>query len=342
LIEEAVPIEATFSPGGYGQLHLLAQPTFLQAGTLNSSIVSQSKFGTQLINFTNPVSGSQSAQGVGLDLAYKNGWLSADIGSTPIGFLEQNVVGGVELAPAINENVTLRLTAERRAVTDSVLSYAGVRDPATGLKFGGVTRTRGYAQLELKSGLANFYLGAGYGSLDGDNVAHNTEISAGVGGSYPVWRNATDELRAGLDLVYFGFDKNLDYFTFGQGGYFSPQSYFAALIPVSYTSKAVPNLTYTIGGALGYQVFNQKSSLYYPTNSVFQASSANVLTPTNGLQNIYGSENSSGIAAGVNAKAEYSVAPNFKIGARASYQHAGNYDEGEGLLYARYIFNGAE
>jgi hypothetical protein len=334
LLEEAVPIEATFSPGGTGQLRFLAQPTFLQAGRLGNLGPTQARFGTQLVNSEgSPVVGSQNAQGVGLDLAYKYGWLSADIGTTPLGFIEQNVIGGIELSPALNDNVTLRVTADRRAVTDSVLSYAGVQDPATGLKFGGVTRTRGYAQLELKAGLANFYLGAGYAALDGDNVAHNNEVSAGAGGSYPVWRNSTDEIRAGLDLVYFGFNKNLDYFTLGQGGYFSPQSYFAALIPVSYTSTAVPNLTYTVGGALGYQVFNQDSSPYYPTNSALQATANN---PT------YPGKNSSGITGVLNGKAEYAVAPNFKIGARASYQHAGNYDEGEGLLYARYIFNGAE
>jgi tetratricopeptide (TPR) repeat protein len=351
LIEEAVPIEATFSPGGYGQLRFSAQPTFLQAGTLANDYYTQSRYGLQAFNlravgnnlFYTPVAGSQSAQGVGLDLAYKYGWLSADIGSTPLGFQEQSIIGGVELAPKLSENVTLRLTGERRAVTDSVLSYAGVRDTLTGAKWGGVTRARGYAQLELTSGLANFYLGAGYASLDGNNVAHNNEISVGAGGSYPVWRNATDEIRAGLDLVYFGFSKNLDYFTYGQGGYFSPQSYLAALIPVSYSSKAIPNLTYSIGGSLGYQVFNQNSSPYYPTNSALETLGENVsalLVP--GLQTSYAAKSSSGIAGTINAKAEYTVAPNLKIGATASYQHAGNYDEGEGLLYARYIFNGAE
>jgi hypothetical protein len=354
LIEEAVPIEATFSPAGFGQLRLLAQPTFLSAGSLSADPLSQSRFGFQGLNVRAPASAglglgfvgrttsSESAQGVGLDLAYKYGWLTADFGTTPLGFLLNNIIGGVELSPQLSDNVTLRVTGERRAVTDSLLSYGGERDPASLRRFGGVARTRGYAQLEFKAGLANFYAGAGYASLEGENVVHNNEVEAGAGGSYPVWRNTTDEIRAGLDLVYFGFNKNLDYFTFGQGGYFSPQSYFAALIPVSYTSRAVPNLTYSVGGALGYEIFNEKSSPYYPGDSAAQASLVSAAASTPGLQTTYPSKNGNGLTGVINARAEYAVTPSLKVGARASYQHAGNYDEGEALLYARYTFNGAE
>ena len=77
----------------------------------------------------------------------------------------------------------------------------------------------------------------------------------GAGGSYPVWRGqANNEVRIGLDLVYFAYDKNLRFFSLGQGGYFSPQSYFAALFPVHYTSKS-DDLDWSIGGSVGVAVF---------------------------------------------------------------------------------------
>jgi tetratricopeptide (TPR) repeat protein len=354
LLEAAIPLEATFSPGGYGQLRLMAQPTYLSAGTLGHDPLTQSRFGLQSFFvlpsgglgsapvFIGREAGAQTATGVGLDLAYELGWASADIGTTPVGFPISNVIGGVELAPALTNDITLRLTGERRAITDSLLSYGGQREPALGLKFGGVTRTRGYAQLEFKAGTANFYAGAGYGSLDGTNVAHNNEVQAGAGGSFPIWKSPTDELRTGLDLVYFGFDKNLSYFTFGQGGYFSPQTYLAALIPLNYSSSAVPNLLYSVGGSVGLQTFNEKSSPYYPNNPGLQSLALVYSQFVQGLQSSYPGQTSSGFAGGVNAKAEYSLAPNLKVGGRASFQHAGNYNEGEGLIYARYIFNGAE
>ena len=48
-----------------------------------------------------------------------------------------------------------------------MLSYAGQKDPRTGVESGGVVRTRGYGQLELSEGLADFYLGGGYAVLQG-------------------------------------------------------------------------------------------------------------------------------------------------------------------------------
>ena len=184
LSEEFVPLQATYSPG-IGQLKLNVTPTFLQAGSVGTNALP--RFGSLPLYLRGPNTprpGGQDANGVGLDVGYGWRWISADIGTTPVGFREQNIIGGVELAPRLTQNVTLRVTGERRAVTDSVLSYAGTVDPRTGETWGGVTRTRGHAQLEYggTDGL-NLYGGGGYAGLDGDHVASNQEWEAGLGGS---------------------------------------------------------------------------------------------------------------------------------------------------------------
>ena len=237
LNEASVPMSLLVRPFDRGQLSVVATPTFLSAGQLPGS-QSQQLFGTGALGNT-PVPASQHAQGVGLSVGYEIDWLKADVGSSPIGFQQQNVLGGVVLSPQIASGTRLRVAGERRAVTDSVLSYAGTRDPATNIPWGGVTRTRGHTQLEMSVRDANFYAGGGYASLNGLNVASNTEYEMGAGGTYPVWRGPSgDEVRIGLDLVYFAYDKNLRFFSLGQGGYFSPQSYFATLLPVRYISRA--------------------------------------------------------------------------------------------------------
>ncbi|WP_206515009.1 cellulose synthase subunit BcsC-related outer membrane protein, partial [Xanthomonas perforans] len=76
--------------------------------------------------------------GAGLALSYENGSVNLDIGSTPLGFEETNLVGGIHWQPEIAENTTLNFTAERRAVKDSVLSYAGAYDAYSGDTWGGV------------------------------------------------------------------------------------------------------------------------------------------------------------------------------------------------------------
>jgi len=66
--------------------------------------------------------------GVGVDVGYQYRGLKADVGATPFGFREQNIVGGVQYKGGLTDKVSYRLTAARRAVTDSLLSYAGARD----------------------------------------------------------------------------------------------------------------------------------------------------------------------------------------------------------------------
>jgi cellulose synthase operon protein C len=186
----------------------------------------------------------------------------------------------------------------------------------------------------------SFYAGGGYAVLNGENVTSNSEYEFGSGASYPVWRNATDEVRLCLDTVYFGYDKNLRFFTLGQGGYFSPQSYLATLFPLKYTSKH-DDLTWSIGGSVGYQTYNEKSSPVFPNNPSLQNALVSLAsTSTTTLPVSYPSKSASGLVGGAEASIEYQVNNSFAVGGQAKYQHAGEWSETIGRLYGRYIFDG--
>ncbi|MBN8875582.1 MAG: BCSC C-terminal domain-containing protein [Rhodospirillales bacterium] len=339
LNEVSMPTTLLLRPWGQGTLTAEATPTFLSAGTLPLDANSQASFGTGAFG-GKPTPGSQSAQGVGLSVAYQIGWAKLDVGTSPLGFQQQNLLGGLELSPALSDNVRLRVTGERRAVTDSLLSYAGTTDPSTGTKWGGVTRTRGHAQIEGSVQDANFYFGGGYALLEGTNVAQNHEYEFGAGGSYPIWRGQTDEVRLGVDVVYFAYDKNLRYFTLGQGGYFSPQSYFATLFPVRYTSKT-DDLTWSIGGALGYQTYNEHSSPVFPNNPSLQSALvAQAASSSTTIQTSFPSKSASGLVGGAEGSIQYRVNNSLILGGEAHYQHAGDWSETVARLFARYIFDG--
>ena len=343
LFDGGTPMETGFSPGGFGQIRLVATPTFLSAGQLSGGGLTQAQFGSAALNIPNGrfiQPNAQTAQGVALDASYKYRWLTADIGSSPLGFLISNVVGGVELAPQLADNVRLRVVTERRAVTDSLLSFGGTKDPYSGITWGGVTSTRAHGQLEFGVGKGYLYAGGGYDSLTGRNVKSNTEIEFGAGGAYPVYKTPTDEVKVGLDLVYFGYNSNLSYFTLGQGGYFSPQSYFAALIPVSYT-QTLKDLTWSIGGAIGYQTYTQKSSPVFPNNASLQGQLDTLAASTPGLVSFYPGKTASGVTGGVSGTIEYRASPSLRLGAKAQFQSTGDWNQLDATVYARYIFNGA-
>jgi hypothetical protein len=61
------------------------------------------------------------------------------------------------------------------------------------------------------------------------------------------------------------YDRNLNFFSFGQGGYFSPQQYYLASVPISwYSHKA--RLEYQIKFSGGMQYLQQDASPVYPVS----------------------------------------------------------------------------
>lgn len=360
LSDVSVPLEATFSPGATGTVKLSVTPQVLTSGSIGGDDTNLQRFGTYALDLTPPnQSGgldgktyvpaalktgyarpaSQQAQGVGFDVQYANRYFTGDIGTTPIGFRFQNIVGGIELAPRISDRVTLRLTAERRALTDSILSYAGTVDNATGNKWGGVVSNHARVAVEFSAGPADFYVDGGGSQITGRHVANNSQYEFGGGGSYPIFKQGDEEIRVGADLFYESYSKNLRFFTYGQGGYFSPQSYVSALIPITYRAKVDQDLTYEHGAAIGLQSFTEKASNYYPDDPALQTA-LNAIPTFSGLTKVYPNRSSSGIAGDVKGKIDYRVSPNMHIGGAFSFQHSGDFDEAMGSVYARYVFNG--
>ncbi len=338
LFDVEAPIEASFSPNGYGRLKVTVTPVGLVSGTPGGT--DKQLFGTNPLNTSGVFGsgGSQKAAGAALNVAYAYGPLSADVGSTPIGFRETNVVGGVQYAPRLSNNLVLRLTAERRAVTDSLLSYGGQRDPQTGQAWGGVTRNRLYAQFEQQVGPYTIYYGAGGAGLYGDKVQSNSELEAGAGFTAPVWTTPTQEVRAGTTLVYFGYNRNLGNYTVGQGGYFSPQMFMAALFPVTYRQQINPDLSYLVGGTLGVQTFRSKSESVFPTDPGLQSQLAAASAAGGTIAARYGGNHEIGPAGGARAEVDYRVNDRLHIGGKIGFDRAGNFTEGAALVYARYVF----
>lgn len=339
LFEVSAPVEASFSPNGYGRLKVSVTPVFLYSGKANTN--DQQNFGTNPLTPTgSPLStaGQQTAFGSALNVGYAYDWASADVGSTPIGFNQTNIVGGVEFTPRLSNNFSLRITADRRAVTDSLLSYAGARDPRTGVSWGGVTRNRGHIQLEAAFGKVYAYAGGGGGILVGQNVRDNTEIDFGAGVSFPVWSDETQEVRVGTDLVYFNFNNNQQAFTYGSGGYFSPQNFFAMLFPVNYKNQITPDLSFGVGGSVGFQTFREKGAPVFQDSTYQSALMSLAAVQANTVTSV-GSSHTFGVAGGAHGDIDYRVSSNLHIGARAGFDKSGDFTEGTGLVYARYVFN---
>lgn len=334
-----IPTElSTPAPGNLpGRMVVGLDTVILNSGRLNTNSANARLFGqNSLTSPDNYRTGRDTTEGVALRAAWLGRNWRADIGSTPLGFATSNVVGGAEIVPRINEQLRMRLTMERRAVTDSMLSYAGQPNSVADARWGGVTRTGGRIQFEwAPTQRFGTYAGAGYSTFRGNNVQANNRVDAGIGAFYGVLREQNQQLTLGVDLRYFGFDKNLGGFTFGQGGYFSPQQNIIASIQAEYIARWGDWSLRTIG-AVGYQNFRTASSPLFPTNAGMQAQ---LVASTNGdptIPTTNAGSRSDGITGAIFGNLEYAATPNLRLGVAGRFEKVGDYQDTVGLFYLRW------
>lgn len=336
LTDISTPISGALTPGWGGRLSLTATPVFLTAGTV-SNTAAAARLGTGPLLGASLATTAPTAQGAAVDVGYVRNWLAADVGTSPLGFLVQNVVGGVALTPTLAPGLRLDSGFERRAVTDSLLSYAGMRGPVDGRVWGGVVADRGHSQLDVRLGPVDLYVRGGYATLTGANVETNHEAEAGAGVSTAVWRGGQGEVRLGLDLTYFSYAHNLSHFTFGQGGYFSPQTYFAASVPVEYRDRDGA-WSWVVGGSIGYQTYREQSSPVFPANAGLQAA---LLAGVGAANAMFAGGGTTGVVGGVHGELDRDLGGGLQLGTSARYQSTGDWSEAVGSVYLRYVFQDA-
>ena len=142
-------------------------------------------------------------------------------------------------------------------------------------------------------------------------------------------------MNVGLDLVYFAYDKNLRFFTLGQGGYFSPQSYTALNIPVDWRARS-GDWSWRVGGSLGFAVWSEDQSPVFPNDPGLQAQLA-----AQGAQNpliivTNPSQSESGVIGSLRGDLEYALTRDLALGAMLRYDRAANWNEARAGVFVRY------
>lgn len=330
LVNVQAPIEAS-APVGDSRVALRVTPVSLNAGSPSGEAAT--RFG----GGGDGKVGSQKDSGVGVALAFENkpSGVKADIGTTPQGFLYSTLVGGVSVERPVAGNPDLHWSAKasRRAVTDSVTSFAGSEDKRSGLKWGGVTATGGRLELGYDDREFGAYVYGSMHSLKGHHVEDNTRAELGSGVYWYLQNTEDTQLTAGLSLMAMGYDKNQGFYTYGHGGYFSPQSFFALGVPVSW-ARRYERLTVSLKGSVGVQFFNQDAADYYPGDAARQARAA--ADPDQ--QSEYSSDSKTGVGYNLAAAAEYQLGRNFFLGGHMGLNNSQDYREFNGGMYLRYMF----
>jgi len=282
--------------------------------------------------------GSESADGTTLALGWQTDRLSADIGTSPLGFEEQNILGGLTYSGK-TWGTGWSLTASRRPMNNSLLSYAGARDPRTGVSWGGVTASGLSLGLSRdQGGVDGTWASLGYHLLRGENVEDNSRFRAMGGYYYRLIQRADEELRVGATAMYWTYERNLGGYTLGQGGYYSPQRYYSFGVPVSYAWRN-PDWSIYLQGSLGYSWTRSDAERAFPVGSAnddILAQYPPLVSSNIGAMRGGGSDNGLGYMA--QALAERRLDDHWVLGAGFTAQRSKDYAPNRALLYLRYSF----
>ncbi len=334
LTETTLPIQFQSSLNADMKWGVMLRPTLLTAGRTQQA--TRQLLGSQALTANGTTGEEQKDEGLGLTAFYKGRRWDADLGLSGAGFEIDNLVGGLSWKQR-DFGSQLILGADRRAIKDSVLSYAGLKDPATGTVWGGVTQTSAkldYYLRNLRDVPAAIHAHASVAMLDGDHVEDNTRLKLESDIQWSLLQQDNAQAELGLRLTYQHFDKNLRGFTLGQGGYFSPQQYLALAIPVRYNAHQGA-FHYGMAATFGIQYFEEDDTPFFPLDQDLQ-SQVDALLPEKGFHE---GQSRGSFTIALRAGFEYKLNQEFSVGGLLSSAHDNDYDETGGAVFLRYYFD---
>ncbi len=343
------PFEASTPMGYHARLTVIARPVFLDSGqadgTAIMSVQESTISGTSLTTIPEPIGTltttdttpppQQNAAGLGgeVQLAFPHFAIAA--GYTPWGFLVSTFTARLYWKP---NNGPFTFNFSRDSQTDSQLSYAGLRDPAgtslgtAGAIWGGVVANQGGVQFGRGDAQSGYYFGIGGQYLTGYHVQNNQRFD-GTGGAY--WRAWADpeygNLSIGVNFFAMHYAHNENAFTYGMGGYFSPQAYFLGNVPFTWVGHYGTRWHYSIMGAMGLQAFQQSAEPLWPlaAQKSLETSQNNPFLPA-----------MTSVSANYdwNSQAAYQIGPHWFAGGYLAANNARNYNAATVGFFIRYLF----
>ena len=279
---------------------------------------------------------NDAQNGLSVGLGYETDTWSADLGTSGLGLLLPNVVGGIEWSPKWGPlDVTLGL--ERRAITSSVLSFAGIRDPVTGEKWGGIVETGPFAQVGLYRERFSLSGSLRVTDLSGTNVASNRFVGLRGAGDWQFYNNDSLRASAGVTLNLWRYQRNLQNYTFGSGGYYSPQSYLNIALPLELQGKW-RGWSYQLRGTISNSSSSIERTAFYVNDPSLQAAAATMPLPTGFDEPFFAESNGGGLSLSAYVAFERQITRHLVLGGKLDLDRSDFYEPTVLMFYIRHVF----
>jgi cellulose synthase operon protein C len=333
-----IPSAWVFANGYESRYTARADAIWLDAGRVSGAGQSSPLFGTIQAAGQGAAQryGNGAQAGLSPAVGYQTDSLAIDLGSTPLGFLLPNIVGGIEWTPTWH-SADLTLGVSRRGVTSSELSYAGLRDPVTGTTWGGVVQTGPYAGFGIYRENYDLSASVHLSEITGTRVLNNQFEGARFSSSWKLFSSPALRADAGVTVNYWNYQHDLSNYTFGSGGYYSPQSYVSLATPVELGGQR-GGWVYKVRAAVSYSVSEVRSSAFYPDDAALQAAAARAPLPSGYRSPYFSGYHSTGFGASAYAAAERQVTNGLVVGVLFDIDRTDYYHPTTIALYLRHSF----
>lgn len=241
--------------------------------------------------------------------------LGADLGPLPVGR-----AGVIQQT----RNGFLQLEVFAQSEKESILSYAGLRDPYQGGYWGRVVETGG--QVSLLQLVYEDYTAsgtAGAAALVGDGVKTNFHAFAEMGITYDFKLSGFEYFAVGPLFTFDHYSENLGAFTRGHGGYYSPTYLFQQMVGLYFLTEEGKDWLVRGDFVLGAQQSRQASAPVFP------------LAPDG--RTIPGSSSIT-VVGGAEVSGVWQFHPHWQVGAAAGFRATASYEEFSGVGFLQYNF----
>ena len=124
--------------------------------------------------------------------------------------------------------------------------------------------------------------------------------------------------------------------TYGLGGYFSPNAYFLAAVPVTFSGHHGTEFHYLISGSAGVQTFQENSQIFFPLDVPIQTGFGSGCGQT--VCAVFPVNSNTGLNYALDAIGSYRVNEHWFLGAFVSGNNTNNYNTISGGFFARFLF----
>ena len=335
-----VPVELRWAIDYDRYLFAHADYLDLSAGRLDlADYAAVTRYG-QLLAAGPPGPGGErhpGASGVMVGAGYEDDHWRFDAGHLPGGFPVSYAVGGARYSTR-TAGIDWSAEAARRPVTSTLISFAGVRDPASGAIWGGARRTglTLNASRELRGHEA--YGRLAVNAIDGRNIADNTEIELRAGYDWYARVREDSRLTVGTSATFWHFERNQRFQTFGHGGYYSPQAYLSVALPVQWSGTR-GRWSWRTRAAVAWSTTREDDALYHPTDAALQTRAAAQAEANGFATPIHEGGHGGGVSGSASGSIEYRITDAWSIGARFEIDRSEDYAPDTIGVWFRYRFN---